>query len=86
MDTRTERMDSVCESGRGLIRSGHSSTAEIQEALIQMEKAKSGLEEAWLDRSSILSQARTLQVTLPVQQVYSCFNTKSIHTSQETFE
>lgn len=62
IDTHTERMDSVCEFGRGLIRSGHSSTPEIQEALSQMEKAKSGLEEAWLAHSATLSQARTLQV------------------------
>lgn len=67
MDTRTERIDSVCEFGRGLIRSGHSSKAEIQEALSQMEKAKSGLEEAWLNRSTTLKQAHTLQVTLQVR-------------------
>lgn len=49
------------------MRSGHSSKAEIQEALSQMEKAKSGVEEAWLARSTTLQQAHTLQVTLQVR-------------------
>lgn len=64
MDTRTARMDSVCQFGKGLIRSGHSSKVEIQEALSRMEKAKSAVEEAWLTRSSALDQAQAQQVSV----------------------
>lgn len=62
IDARSERIDSVRGFGLGLIRSGHSSKAEIQKALKQLEEAKAVLDRAWLDRSVILEQARTLQV------------------------
>ncbi|XP_047467733.1 spectrin beta chain, non-erythrocytic 5 [Mugil cephalus] len=62
IDARAERMDSVRDFGLGLIRSGHSSKAEIQKALNQLEEAKAGLDRAWMERSLTLEQARTLQV------------------------
>lgn len=57
-------MDSVRDFGLGLIRSGHSSKAEIQKALNQLEEAKAGLDQAWLNRNMILDQARTLKVMI----------------------
>ncbi|XP_069573815.1 spectrin beta chain, non-erythrocytic 5 [Brachyistius frenatus] len=64
IDARTERIDSVRDFGLGLIRSSHSSKAEIQNALKQLEEAKAGLDRAWLDRNVTLEQAHTLQVFL----------------------
>lgn len=63
IDARAERTDSVRDFGLGLIRSAHSSKAEIQKALNQLEEAKSSLDRAWMTRSTTLEQARTLQVT-----------------------
>lgn len=65
-DARGERIDSVRDFGLGLIRSGHTSKAEIQKALDQLEDAKAELDRAWLARSTTLEQARTLQVELPL--------------------
>ncbi|XP_029350237.1 spectrin beta chain, non-erythrocytic 5 [Echeneis naucrates] len=74
---RTERMDSVRDFGLSLIRSGHSFKAEIQKALSQLEEAKAGLDQAWLDRNTTLDQARTLQVFLTsVEQCESWFSNK----------
>ncbi|XP_024910886.1 spectrin beta chain, non-erythrocytic 5 isoform X2 [Cynoglossus semilaevis] len=64
INARTERIDSVRDFGLGLIRSNHSSKAEIQKCLQQLEEAKEGLERAWLNRSKALEQSRTLQVFL----------------------
>lgn len=64
IDARAERMDSVRDFGQGLIRSGHSSKAEIQKALKQLEEVKAGLDRAWVERSLTLEQARTLQVRI----------------------
>lgn len=64
IDARAERMDSVRDFGLGLIRSGHSSKAEIQKALNQLQDAKAGLDRAWLNRNTILEQARTLKVMI----------------------
>lgn len=64
IDARAERVASVRDFGLGLIRSGHSSKAEIQKALNQLEEAKSGLDRAWLSRDTTLEQARTLQVKI----------------------
>ncbi|KAK5886954.1 hypothetical protein CesoFtcFv8_017933 [Champsocephalus esox] len=62
IDGRAERIDSVRDFGLGLIRSGHGLKADIQKALDRLEEAKSGLDRAWLNRSTTLEQARTLQV------------------------
>uniref|UniRef100_A0A3B4ZEI6 Spectrin, beta, non-erythrocytic 5 n=1 Tax=Stegastes partitus TaxID=144197 RepID=A0A3B4ZEI6_9TELE len=64
IDARAERIDSVQDFGQGLIRSSHDSKAEIQKALKQLEDAKAGLDQAWLNRNTTLEQARTLQVFL----------------------
>lgn len=64
IDARAERIDSVRDFGLGLIRSGHSSKAEIQKALNQLEKVKSELDRAWLNRNTNLEQAQTLQVII----------------------
>ncbi|KAM9354795.1 spectrin beta chain, non-erythrocytic 5 [Pholidichthys leucotaenia] len=64
IDARAERMDSVRNYGLGLIRSGHSSKAEIQKALNQLQEAKAGLDRAWLNRNTTLEQAHAFQVFL----------------------
>ncbi|XP_029982912.1 spectrin beta chain, non-erythrocytic 5 [Sphaeramia orbicularis] len=64
IDARAERIDSVQDFGQRLIRAGHSSKAEIQKNLNQLEEAKAGLDRAWMRRSSVLEQARTLQIFL----------------------
>lgn len=64
IDARAERIDSVRDFGLGLIRSSHSSKSEIQKALSQLEEAKSGLDQAWLNWNTTLEQARTLQVMI----------------------
>ncbi|XP_067469592.1 spectrin beta chain, non-erythrocytic 5 isoform X2 [Thunnus thynnus] len=77
IDARAERIDSVHDFGLGLIRSGHSSKAEIQKCLNQLEEAKSGLDRAWLNRDTTLEQARTLQVFLvSVEQCESWLSNK----------
>ncbi|XP_076605262.1 spectrin beta chain, non-erythrocytic 5 [Chaetodon auriga] len=77
IDARAERIDSVRDFGLGLIRSGHSSKAEIQKALNQLEEAKSGLDRVWLNRNTTLEQARTLQVFLAsVEQCESWLSNK----------
>ncbi|XP_029973399.1 spectrin beta chain, non-erythrocytic 5 [Salarias fasciatus] len=64
IDARAERMDSVRDFGLGLIRSGHSSKAQIQAALKQLEEAKEQLDRSWRSRLSVLDQARMLQAFL----------------------
>ncbi|KAM7403778.1 hypothetical protein PAMA_004285 [Pampus argenteus] len=77
IDARTERIDSVQDFGLGLIRSGHSSKAEIQKCVNQLEEAKAGLDRAWLDRNTTLEQARMLQVFLAsVEQCESWIGNK----------
>ncbi|KAM7376448.1 hypothetical protein PAMP_006181 [Pampus punctatissimus] len=77
IDARTERIDSVQDYGLGLIRSGHSSKAEIQKCLNQLEEAKAGLDRAWLNRNTTLEQARMLQVFLAsVEQCESWLGNK----------
>uniref|UniRef100_UPI0037E8FE98 spectrin beta chain, non-erythrocytic 5 n=1 Tax=Semicossyphus pulcher TaxID=241346 RepID=UPI0037E8FE98 len=84
IDARAERTDSVRDYGLGLIRSGHSSKAEIQKALNQLEEAKSGLDRAWLNRSKTLEQARTLQVFLAsVEQWESWLSNKEAFLSNQ---
>lgn len=77
INARTERIDSVRDFGLGLIRSNHSSKAEIQKCLQQLEAAKEGLERAWLNRSKALEQSRTLQVTNTGHRT-SCFQHQTI--------
>ncbi|XP_041668259.1 spectrin beta chain, non-erythrocytic 5 [Cheilinus undulatus] len=84
IDARVERTDSVQDYGQGLIRSGHSSRAEIQKALKQLEDAKSGLDRAWQNRSMMLEQARTLQVFLSsVEQWESWLSNKEAFLSNQ---
>lgn len=64
IDARAERIGSVRDFGLGLIRAGHSSKAEIQKALKQLDEATSGLDRAWVNRKATLEQARTLQVPI----------------------
>ncbi|XP_039992754.1 spectrin beta chain, non-erythrocytic 5 isoform X2 [Xiphias gladius] len=81
---RAERIDSVRDFGLGLIRSGHSSKAEIQRALNQLEEARAGLDRAWLSRNMTLEQARTLQVFLAsVEQCESWLNNKEAFLSNQ---
>ncbi|CAJ1074861.1 spectrin beta chain%2C non-erythrocytic 5 [Xyrichtys novacula] len=84
IDARAERTDSVRDYGSGLIRSGHSSKAEIQKALKQMEEAKADLDRAWQKRSTTLEQARTLQVFLvSVEQCESWLSNKEAFLSNQ---
>ncbi|XP_035529504.1 spectrin beta chain, non-erythrocytic 5 [Morone saxatilis] len=84
IDARGERIDSVRDFGLGLIRSGHSSKAEIQKALNQLEEAKSGLDRAWLNRNKTLEQARTLQVFLAsVEECESWLSNKEAFLSNQ---
>ncbi|XP_027134554.1 spectrin beta chain, non-erythrocytic 5 [Larimichthys crocea] len=84
IDARTERMDSVQDFGLGLIRSGHSLKAEIQKALNQLKEAKSGLDQAWLNRNMTLEQAQTLQVFLAsVEQCESWLSNKEAFLSNQ---
>ncbi|XP_020497621.2 spectrin beta chain, non-erythrocytic 5 [Labrus bergylta] len=84
IDARAERTDSVRDYGLGLIRSGCSLKAEIQKALNQLEEAKSGLDRAWLNRSTTLEQARTLQVFLSsVEQCESWLSNKEAFLSNQ---
>ncbi|XP_056249803.1 spectrin beta chain, non-erythrocytic 5 [Seriola aureovittata] len=84
INARTERIDSVRDFGLGLIRSGHSSKAEIQKALNQLEEAKAGLDRAWLNRNTTLEQARTLQVFLAsVEQCESWLSNKEAFLSNQ---
>ncbi|XP_061843662.1 spectrin beta chain, non-erythrocytic 5 [Nerophis lumbriciformis] len=77
IDTRTERVESVRDFGLSLIRSGPSWKAEIQKALSQLEDAKDGLDRAWQNRSTMLEQARSLQVFLAsVEQCESWISNK----------
>ncbi|XP_053700420.1 spectrin beta chain, non-erythrocytic 5 [Synchiropus splendidus] len=64
MDTRGERVDSVRDLGLRLITSGHSSKADIQEALEQLEEAGARLGQAWRERQRSLQQAHSLQLFL----------------------
>nr|XP_046269773.1 spectrin beta chain, non-erythrocytic 5 [Scatophagus argus] len=84
IDARAERIDSVRDFGLGLIRSGHSSKVEIQKALDQLEEAKSGLDQAWLNRGTTLEQARTLQLFLAsVEQCDSWLSNKEAFLSSQ---
>uniref|UniRef100_A0A3Q1IVH4 Calponin-homology (CH) domain-containing protein n=1 Tax=Anabas testudineus TaxID=64144 RepID=A0A3Q1IVH4_ANATE len=84
IDARAERMDSVRDFGLGLIRSGHSSKAEIQKALNQLEEAKAGLDQAWLNRNMILDQARTLKIFMAsVEQCESWLSNKEAFLSNQ---
>ncbi|XP_038585015.1 spectrin beta chain, non-erythrocytic 5 isoform X1 [Micropterus salmoides] len=84
IDARAERIDSVRDFGLGLIRSGHSSKAEIQKALNQLEKVKSELDRAWLNRNTNLEQAQTLQVFLTsVEQCESWLSNKEAFLSNQ---
>ncbi|XP_023280049.1 spectrin beta chain, non-erythrocytic 2-like [Seriola lalandi dorsalis] len=84
INARTERIDSVRDFGLGLIRSGHSSKAEIQKALNQLEEAKAGLDRAWLNRNTTLEQARNLQVFLAsVEQCESWLSNKEAFLSNQ---
>ncbi|XP_030248101.1 spectrin beta chain, non-erythrocytic 5 [Sparus aurata] len=84
IDARAERTDSVRDFGLGLIRSAHSSKAEIQKALKQLEEAKSSLDRAWMTRSTTLEQARTLQVFLvSVEQCESWLSNKEAFLSNQ---
>ncbi|KAM4625618.1 spectrin beta chain, non-erythrocytic 5 [Polymixia lowei] len=77
IDARGERIDSVRDFGLGLVRSGHSSKAEIQKALSQLEEAKNGLNKAWQNRRTTLDQAQTLQVFLgSMEQIDSWLSNK----------
>ncbi|KAM9341571.1 spectrin beta chain, non-erythrocytic 5 [Symphorus nematophorus] len=84
IDARAERIDSVRDFGQGLIRSGHSSKAEIQKALNQLGEAKSGLDRAWLNRNTTLEQARTMQIFLAsVEQCESWLSNKEAFLSNQ---
>ncbi|XP_036927334.1 spectrin beta chain, non-erythrocytic 5 isoform X2 [Acanthopagrus latus] len=84
IDARAERTDSVQDFGLSLIRSAHSSKAEIQKALNQLEEAKSSLDRAWVNRSRTLEQARTLQVFLAsVEQCESWLSNKEAFLSNQ---
>ncbi|XP_029317025.1 LOW QUALITY PROTEIN: spectrin beta chain, non-erythrocytic 5 [Cottoperca gobio] len=84
IDARAERIDSVRDYGRSLIRSGDGSKAEIQKALNQLEEAKSELDRAWLNRNTTLEQARTLQVFLAsVEQCESWLSNKEAFLSNQ---
>ncbi|KAM9777958.1 spectrin beta chain, non-erythrocytic 5 [Neosynchiropus ocellatus] len=77
MDTRGERVDSVRDFGLRLIRSGHSSKAEIQKALNQLEEAHAGMDRAWKERNRTLQQAHCLLVfLLSVDQCESWLSSK----------
>ncbi|XP_073682671.1 spectrin beta chain, non-erythrocytic 5 [Garra rufa] len=64
IDARGERIASVKSSGEGLVKSGHSDSAEIKEALRKLEDAKTKLAQAWEDRKKTLDQALKLQIFL----------------------
>ncbi|XP_040917192.1 spectrin beta chain, non-erythrocytic 2 [Toxotes jaculatrix] len=84
INARAERIDSVRDFGLGLLRSGHSSKAEIQKALNQLEEAKAGLDRAWMNRNMVLEQARTLQVFLAsVEQCESWLSNKEAFLSNQ---
>ncbi|KAI4798393.1 hypothetical protein KUCAC02_022079, partial [Chaenocephalus aceratus] len=84
IDARAERIDSVRDFGLGLIRSGHGLKADIQKALNRLEEAKSGLDRAWLNRSTTLEQARTLQVFVSsVDQCESWLSNKEAFLSNQ---
>ncbi|XP_050989413.1 spectrin beta chain, non-erythrocytic 5 isoform X1 [Labeo rohita] len=64
IDARAERINSVKSSGENLVKSGHSDSAEIKEALRKLEDAKTKLSQAWEDRKKTLDQALQLQIFL----------------------
>uniref|UniRef100_A0A673I813 Spectrin beta chain, non-erythrocytic 2-like n=1 Tax=Sinocyclocheilus rhinocerous TaxID=307959 RepID=A0A673I813_9TELE len=64
IDARSERIDSVKSFGQNLVKSGHSDSAEIKEALRKLEDAKTKLAQAWEDRKKTLDQALKLQIFL----------------------
>ncbi|XP_052001180.1 spectrin beta chain, non-erythrocytic 5 [Xyrauchen texanus] len=64
IDARTERVDSVKSFGQNLVKSGHSDSAEIKDALRNLEDAKAKLAQAWEDRKKTLDQALKLQIFL----------------------
>ncbi|XP_043119308.1 spectrin beta chain, non-erythrocytic 5 isoform X2 [Puntigrus tetrazona] len=64
IDARSERVDSVKSFGQNLVKSGHSDSAEIKEALRKLEDAKTKLAQTWEDRKKILDQALKLQIFL----------------------
>ncbi|KAG7215088.1 hypothetical protein INR49_011666 [Caranx melampygus] len=84
INARTERIDSVRDYGLGLIRSRHGSKAEIQKALNQLEEAKAGLDQAWVNRNRMLEQARALQVFhASVEQCESWLSNKEAFLSNQ---
>ncbi len=70
IDARSERVDSVKGFGQNLVKSGHSDSAEIKEALRKLEDAKTKLAQAWEDRKKTLDQALKLQVTYDNSRVF----------------
>uniref|UniRef100_A0A672QKD3 Spectrin, beta, non-erythrocytic 5 n=1 Tax=Sinocyclocheilus grahami TaxID=75366 RepID=A0A672QKD3_SINGR len=64
IDARSERIDSVKSFGQNLVKSGHSDSVEIKEALCKLEDAKTKLAQAWEDRKKTLDQALKLQIFL----------------------
>ncbi|XP_016396675.1 spectrin alpha chain, erythrocytic 1-like [Sinocyclocheilus rhinocerous] len=64
IDARGERIDSVKSFGQNLVKSGHSDSAEIKEALHKLKDAKTKLAQAWEDRKKTLDQALKLQIFL----------------------
>ncbi|XP_026142105.1 spectrin beta chain, non-erythrocytic 5 isoform X1 [Carassius auratus] len=64
IDARSERIDSVKSFGQNLVKSGHSDSAEIKDALRKMEDTKTKLSQAWEDRKKTLDQALKLQIFL----------------------
>lgn len=78
IDARSERVDSVKGFGQNLVKSGHSDSAEIKEALRKLEDAKTKLAQAWEDRKKTLDQALKLQVTYDNSRWF-CFIEVSVY-------
>nr|XP_029543639.1 spectrin beta chain, non-erythrocytic 5 [Oncorhynchus nerka] len=64
IDARGERIDSVRDFGLSLVKSGHSSSSEINKSLTKLEEAKMGLSQTWQNRKKTLDQALGLQIFL----------------------
>ncbi|XP_063040192.1 spectrin beta chain, non-erythrocytic 5 [Engraulis encrasicolus] len=84
IDARADRIDSVRSFGQRLVKAGHGSSEEINEALDTLEKAKRGLTNVWTDRRCLLEQALQLQVFLGyVEQSESWLSNKEAFLANE---
>ncbi|TRY84982.1 hypothetical protein DNTS_028857 [Danionella cerebrum] len=79
IDARGDRIDSVRSFGQNLVKSGHSNSAEVKDALQKLEDAKAKLNKVWDERRKTLDQALELQIFLAyADQTESWMSTREV--------